>query len=302
MGTEASMQHVVVMRHGDRWDDAEPLWTAGAERPWDPPLTEGGRDRAYCVGRRLRRELGFPIHRAFVSPFLRCAETAAEVVTALCAVDHDDDLRRLAGETLSVDPARVKVSIEYGLCEIFSTKGIRVDRIPKDGEWSFNISELEAMMPAGTVDRTVECVDEKVDLKFLSFTISISTYQQRLQAVLQLPKWGEPTREARARYVRVLRSLADKYPNENLLLVTHGRFLSVPRTFCKSCKGVRAVISAFLPDVRVYVVEHCAYSHQQRRISFNSDNKFTAGNFEVVPDDLETGIRFRLTSELKSVE
>ncbi|KAK9120818.1 hypothetical protein Syun_018435 [Stephania yunnanensis] len=237
MGTEASMQHVVVMRHGDRWDDAEPLWTAGAERPWDPPLTEGGRDRAYCVGRRLRRELGFPIHRAFVSPFLRCAETAAEVVTALCAVDHDDDLRRLAGETLSVDPARVKVSIEYGLCEIFSTKGIRVDRIPKDGEWSFNISELEAMMPAGTVDRTVECVDEKTN-----------------------------------------------------------------QTFAYAGKGVRAVISAFLPDVMVYVVEYCAYSHQQRRISFNSDNKFTAGNFEVVPDDLETGIRFRLTSELKSVE
>ncbi|KAK9120813.1 hypothetical protein Syun_018430 [Stephania yunnanensis] len=265
MGTEAAMQHVVVMRHGDRRDNAEPLWTAAAERPWDPPLTEGGRDRAYCAGRRFRRELGFPIHRAFVSPFLRCAETAAEVVTALCAVDHDDDLRRLAGETVSVDPARVKVSIEYGLCEIFSTEAIRVDRIPKDGEWSFNISELEAMMPAGTVDRTVECVDEK------------------------LPKWGEPTREARARYVRVLQSLADKYPNENLLLVTHG-------------EGVGAVISAFLPDLMVYDVEYCAFSHQQRRISFNSDNKFTAGNFEVVPDDLETGIRFCLTSEFKSVE
>lgn len=39
---------------------------------------------------------------------------------------------------------------------------------------------------------------------------------------IQLPNWGETSEDARARYERVIRALADKYPYENLLLITHG--------------------------------------------------------------------------------
>lgn len=41
-----------------------------------------------------------------------------------------------------------------------------------------------------------------------------------------MPKWQETVEGARARYPEVMKALADKYPSENLLLVTHGKFLA----------------------------------------------------------------------------
>lgn len=37
-----------------------------------------------------------------------------------------------------------------------------------------------------------------------------------------MPKFGEEQASARKRYAGVIKALADKYPTENLLLVTHG--------------------------------------------------------------------------------
>ncbi|KAF5939767.1 hypothetical protein HYC85_024026 [Camellia sinensis] len=58
--------------HGDRIDDFEPLWSASAARPWDPPLVDASLVRAFCTGRKFRTQLGFSIYRVFVSHrFLR---------------------------------------------------------------------------------------------------------------------------------------------------------------------------------------------------------------------------------------
>lgn len=102
-------QNVIVMRHSERLDNVEPLWVSTAARPWDPPLTQSGRVLAFKTGQGIRKSLGFPIHRLFVSPFLRCVQTAAEIVTALSdvngaggSVSHDD---------ISADPSKVKVRI-----------------------------------------------------------------------------------------------------------------------------------------------------------------------------------------------
>lgn len=108
----ALVQNVVVMRHGDRIDATEPLWVVQADRPWDPPLIDAGKIRAWTTGKRLRG-IGFPIHRVIVSPFLRCLQTAREVVAALCAV-VDDEAQLLAMETsegVVIDPSRVKVTV-----------------------------------------------------------------------------------------------------------------------------------------------------------------------------------------------
>jgi hypothetical protein len=105
--TSQEHQNVVVMRHGDRMDNFEPLWVATAKRPWDPPLFEAGRVRAFCKGRRIRTQLGFPIHRVFVSPFLRCVQTAFQAISALCAVD--DSPNALTADEVSIDPSKVKV-------------------------------------------------------------------------------------------------------------------------------------------------------------------------------------------------
>ena len=55
-----------------------------------------------------------------------------------------------------------QVSIEYGLCEMLNSEAIRPNVAPKDGKFSFNISELAAMLPAGTVDYSAEKVYSEV--------------------------------------------------------------------------------------------------------------------------------------------
>ena len=39
-----------------------------------------------------------------------------------------------------------------------------------------------------------------------------------------MPRWEETVLGCRSRYEQVIQALADKYPTENLLLVTHGKF------------------------------------------------------------------------------
>ncbi|KAL0411748.1 UNVERIFIED_CONTAM: hypothetical protein Slati_3764500 [Sesamum latifolium] len=236
-------QNVVVMRHGDRLDNFMPLWAASAPRPWDPPLVEDGKVRAFGTGEKFRKQLGFPIHRVFVSPFLRCLQTAAEVVSALCAVANtSDDPNDLTSNGVVVDPSKIKVSVEYGLSEMLNSLAIRDNVAPKDGIFSFDINQCEAVLPAGTVDNTVEMVYK------------------------QLPKWQETVADARARYVEVMKTLADKYPSENLLLVMHG-------------EGVGAAVARCLKDVIVSEVEYCAYAVTSRPIVFGENQSFTAGDF-----------------------
>ncbi|PKA64147.1 hypothetical protein AXF42_Ash005159 [Apostasia shenzhenica] len=252
---EGWTQNVVVMRHGDRIDAAEPLWTAHSDRPWDPPLTDAGKIRAWTTGKKLR-SIGFPIHRVIVSPFLRCLQTAAEVITALCCVvEGDADL--LAVETSDgaiVDPTRVKVHIDYGLCEVLCTEAMRITGPPKDGIWFPDVSELEHVLPAGTIDCSVECINQ------------------------QLPSWEEPLSAGRERYYTVIQALADKFPNENLLLVTHGEAVGVS-------------VSAYLEDVIVYEVDYCAFTHLQRRVQVEPCQALSAAGFKLLSSS-QTGLLY----------
>ncbi|MQM05275.1 hypothetical protein Taro_038079, partial [Colocasia esculenta] len=249
----ASVQNVVVMRHGDRIDAEEPLWERRAQRPWDPPLTEAGKARAWTTGTQLRAaQVGFPIHRVLVSPFLRCLETAREVVSALCA---DGDERGLvameSGRNVPINTSGLKVSIEYGLSEVFSRQAI--DSVPKDGNWFPSVTELEAAFPPDVVDHSAEPV-----------------YQQ-------LPHWEEPVDGARQRYQDVILALSDKYASENLLLVTHGEAIGV-------------AVSSFLEGVEVFNVDFCAYSHLQREVNFKDSKTLTAGDFKMLTDNGKTVI------------
>ena len=73
------VQNLFVLRHGEAGsgeDDGE----GGA---WDPPLTNRGKLQAWRVGRNLRME-DWNITRVIMSPFLRCVQTAAEVIAGLC--------------------------------------------------------------------------------------------------------------------------------------------------------------------------------------------------------------------------
>ncbi|KAG6434481.1 hypothetical protein SASPL_106118 [Salvia splendens] len=245
-GSSQFRQNVVVMRHGDRLDNVAPLWSASAPRPWDPPLADDGHLRAYATGDKINKHLSFPIHRVFVSPFLRCLQTASGVASALCADDP-------------IDPSKIKVSIEYGLCEMMNSLAIRPNVAPKDGIFSFDISQCESVLPAGTIDNTTEMVYK------------------------ELPGWQETREGARDRYMQVITSLADKYPSENLLLVTHG-------------EGVGTTIARCFEDVEVAEVEYCAYSVLQRSVVFEESKSFTAGQFVGSVKDL-AGIQLMQVQE-----
>ena len=162
-------QNVVVMRHGDRLDNFQHSWVSTAARPWDPPLSELGQTRAFSTGREPRNNLNFPIHRVFVSPFLRCVQTAVEVISSLFALV--DDPNAVTGAGVPIDASKVKVSIEYGLCEMLNYEAIRRQSAPKDGDFGFKVSELEALFPDGTVDRSVEPIYNEVRDKIFSLSL-----------------------------------------------------------------------------------------------------------------------------------
>ncbi|KAJ7950836.1 Phosphoglycerate mutase family protein [Quillaja saponaria] len=294
-------QNVVVMRHGDRIDNFEPLWVSTAARPWDPPLIEEGRVRAFCAGRKLRTGLGFPIHRVFVSPFIRCIQTASEVISALSA--NEDHPGAVIGDGIPIDSSKLKASVEYGLCEMLNREAIRLDLVPKDGNWGFDFEECEALLPAGTVDDKVERVYKearKTKFSYVSIeNLSETTYSYICKTIISdflffflfmrnssFQSGKKPASESRSRYARIFKDLADKYPTENLLLVTHG-------------EGIGVAVSAFKEDVTVYEVNYCAYAELKRPI-FKKNKSFVAGDFTVVTKSGQTGITYCPTSALTS--
>ncbi|XP_002876554.2 uncharacterized protein LOC9312622 [Arabidopsis lyrata subsp. lyrata] len=243
-------QNVIVMRHGDRLDNFEPLWTSTAARPWDPPLAQDGKNRAFRNGQRLRSQVGFPIHRVFVSPFLRCIQTASEVVAALSAVDFDPNAVS-SRDVLSIDNTKIKVAIEFGLSEIPNPIFIKSEVAPKDGKFDFKISDLEAMFPEGTVDSNVDMIYKEV------------------------PEWGESAQAFEDRYYKTVKILAEKYPSENLLFVTHWGAVSV-------------AFYNYFKDATKYVVDYCG-SVEMRRQILNGDG---FGKFEVVTSH---GVSYKYT-------
>ncbi|KAJ4905316.1 Phosphoglycerate mutase family protein [Raphanus sativus] len=180
-------QNVIVMRHGDRADKREPLWVVTAVRPWDPPLVHEGKVQAFQTGQRIRSEVGFPIHRVIVSPFLRCIQTAAEVVAALSAVDFDHN---------------------------------------------------------AVSSKDVPSVDN---------------------SSLKLPQWEESVEDFKERYVGTLKVLADKYPSENLLLITHWT-------------GVGTILCKYFKDATKYLVDYCGSVELRRQVSKSNESE----EFEVI--------------------
>ncbi|KAK3148666.1 hypothetical protein QOZ80_3BG0297890 [Eleusine coracana subsp. coracana] len=268
MAAGPHQQRVVVMRHGDRLDHAEPIWPARNPRPWDPPLSDAGLLRAWTVGKRIRAAAaaqGWAVQRVIVSPFLRCRQTAARAVAALCAVPDGADLLAIDDPSnVPLDTSRLKVSIEYGLSEIMNTQtmgGIVSKVAPSVNKWFPDLRELEAVLPSGTIDHSAD-----------------SLYPE-------IPKWDESILEGRSRYASVIKALADKYPDENLLLVTHG-------------EGVGASVSYFETGLEVYEVDYCAYSVLGRQVTVKPGGEaFTADSFKVLTKSGTTGIQYAPVSD-----
>jgi hypothetical protein len=62
-------------------------------------------------------------------------------------------------------------------------------------------------------------------------------------------------------------------------------------TYVYAGEGVGVAVSAFKKDAIVYEVEYCAYAELRRPI-VHKDQSFTAGSFEVLTRNGQTGISF----------
>lgn len=248
-------QHVLVMRHSDRADEgADGSWWTTVPKPWDAPLTDEGRTRALETGEKLRTKFELPIHRVVSSPFRRCVETARELIAGLSTegigatnVSLDD------GDSADSSKSGIKASIEYGLSEVFNDVSLWYH--PTDHHsWGFDMKELEASFPPGVVDLTPHRVFE------------------------ELPQWGESESGAKDRYLLTIRSLVDKYPEENLLFVTHG-------------EAVKSTASTYWREARGHKIrpDYCGWAHLKRQVVRNGDS-FTAKRFEIANAG-ETGIK-----------
>ncbi|KAI6706518.1 hypothetical protein NL676_009480 [Syzygium grande] len=249
-------QHVLVMRHSNRADDgADESWWTRVSKPWDAPLTDAGRIKALEAGKKLRAELGFPIHRVVASPFRRCIETARELIAGL-STEGEEALNVVLddGDCTESSASGIKVCIEYGMCEVFNDVALWYHPTDRDS-WGFDIKELEASFPAGIVDLAPHRVFN------------------------ELPQWGESESRATDRYLRTVHSLVDKYPQENLLFVTHG-------------DAVKYMVSTYWKQATGYKIKagYCGSVHLKRQIIRNGD-LFTARKFEIAKNPEETGIK-----------
>ncbi|KAF8031408.1 hypothetical protein BT93_D0571 [Corymbia citriodora subsp. variegata] len=192
-------QHVLVMRHSDRADHGvDESWGTRVPRPWDAPLTNAGRTKALEIGKELRAELGFPIHRLITSPFRRCIETAGELITGL-STEGEKATNGVLDDGNSADSSTsgIKVSIEYGMSEVLNDVALWYHPTDRNS-WGFDIKRLESSFPPGVVDLAPHRVFK------------------------ELPQWGESESRARDRFLYTIHSLVDRYPQENILFVTHG--------------------------------------------------------------------------------
>jgi len=184
--TSAS-QFVYIIRHGEREDDVNPNWKS--DRPWDPPLTERGKRQALEAGEFLA---GKNIKIVYTSPFSRCLQTTKYVLkginSKICSntkTNTNETENETENENENGKGNSRHIRVEHGLAEFHNQK------------WFQEKPEFH---------HNAHCLPEK-DAKY--------------QSLLE-PKFPETTNDMQYRYSKIGRLLAEKHPEGNLLLVTHG--------------------------------------------------------------------------------
>ena len=137
---ESSAEMLFVIRHAERLDRQDPSWSHVALRPQDTPLSQRGVRQAERLGKWLYGRL--PVNRPlaiFVSPFIRCVQTANAIA---------EQLEGLQREGLHSASA-TRICVEPGLCEDMSY----MSHLPCREPWYMHAADLM-------------CVSPRVDLKY----------------------------------------------------------------------------------------------------------------------------------------
>ena len=156
-GRPPSPRYIVVARHGERLDyvqrDAGTPWTPTAAKPYDPPLTDHGREQAYQLGRHLQKELQRlqipPITTIYTSPFLRCRQTSVAAAKGL----QEEATSSLSESSQTTAAATTRICVEYGLSESFNEPWYRSWALPgTDGTWGYKLpNEAETGIDPSTL-------------------------------------------------------------------------------------------------------------------------------------------------------
>jgi len=226
------VQNLFVLCHGEqvKYVDSQSGAAKGALRPWDPPLTERGKLQAWKVGREIKLE-DWNVTRVVMSPFLRCVQTAVEVIAGLSMLPSSVDHQVCERGNDSPYVSTIKASIECGLAEMMRRKGVPCPSEAADKDspqsWTFDLAELYSMLPTEIHDPSFQPIRQK------------------------LPQGRESVADVQYQYTSTFQKIANRYPYENVLCVTHG-------------EGVMQSVSMMWPRAEVYGVRYCAYTHAQR--------------------------------------
>jgi broad specificity phosphatase PhoE len=225
--TEQAPTIVITARHGERQDyimkDAGQNWVSGADRPWDPPLSEHGKEQGVKLGEHLAKELQLlelpPLSAIYTSPFLRCRQTA---VGAMLGFNSSKDE--------SVPPVR----IEHGLAESINENWYRSWSFLalSDGAWGFRPpteDAKEAINPATLHPASKQPVQTLLDWKAETAIGDCDVHSLDLEyssvTTLDVPYCFHPSKlesrqDQRRRMLEVVTKVAQ--PEKTVLLISHG--------------------------------------------------------------------------------
>lgn len=260
LATDATC-HIVAARHGERLDyvvrDSGSNWLTlpSTDRPWDPPLTDAGREQAVGLGRRVRRSLAErglpPVTAVYASPLIRCCQTAAGAVKGLT----DGERGKRAGES-DGSPGKEKktnggarrdpllIRVEHGLVECLNEKWYRSWSLQgSDGTWGYcpskqgNDGESEvspwyvdeetlhskSKVPVQELLRLARDVENRLKVDGEEGGID-EAYTTPCHPITEPYCWGnfESRQVQKQRMQTVASKLADRHPGESVLLVSHG--------------------------------------------------------------------------------
>lgn len=137
---------VIVARHGERLDYVQAAqgqnFVATAKRPWDPPLTEHGKEQAHKLGRQIAKEcqrLGIaPLQAIFSSPFLRVRQTAAFARQGYHQEQQSTSVSAVKNERQPDNYVVPLVQVEMGLSESINASWYRSWALRgSDGTWGY---------------------------------------------------------------------------------------------------------------------------------------------------------------------
>ena len=214
----SSRTTICVARHGAREDYALKAnginWQLTADRPWDPPLADGGVQQGMALGFALQRHCAClnlpPVTKVVSSPFLRCIQTSAGAAMSLGVPD------------LCIDPAIGEGMLEefyrsWGVPGADSTWG-GPSHYPMGSDVLLDALHPSVHLPAGELLMTPASASRALASTPDVSSIGIDASHMPVGPLAQY-RWGdfETEEQLSKRMHAALETLAARHPGQTLL-------------------------------------------------------------------------------------